>query len=186
MWFPEYSACAGHLLMPSVVHVICSLKTSRTTGEILCGVASIHQFARQFLQPRKKKKKTLVLRWADCIFVARAADEGVRPAGALVWCSRCEHLHPFFTKHNIGGLDEWFTFGVTVFWGYGLNWKGVQLECSAAPLPGELASKTVTLPPFQHHIHCQISSDIKRLCCHVIRAKCFSYCWIPNKIKMIN
>lgn len=45
--------------MPSVVHVICSLKTGRTTGEILCGVASIHQSARQFLQPRKKKKRHL-------------------------------------------------------------------------------------------------------------------------------
>lgn len=71
------------------------------------------------------------------------------------------------------------------FGAMGLIGKGVQLECSAAPLPGELASKTVTLPPFQHHIHCQISSDIKRLCCHVIPAKCFSYCGIPNKIKMI-
>lgn len=146
MWFPEYSACPGHLLIPSVVHVICSLKTSRTTGEILCGVASIHQL------PRQTKKKTLVLCWADCIFVDEVSDL------LLLWCAVVTvNISIPFYKHNIGGLDEWFAFAVTVFWGYGLNWKRVQLECSAAPFPGELASKTVTLPPFQHHIHCQIS-----------------------------
>lgn len=173
MWFPEHSACAGHLLIPSVVHVICSLQVKYCV--------ELHPFTSYRGSFSGNEKKTRVLCWADCLFVAQAVVEVPNLLRLCCGLVTVNISFPFY-KHNILGLDEWFVFGVTVFWGYGLNWKRVQLECSAAPFPGELASKTVTLPPFQHHIHCQISSDIRRLCCHVILAKCFSYCWIPNKI----